>query len=464
MKVILDTDGTLTDFNKFIKDNAIKYFEKKYDMHVIYPNKLEIEEIFDIKNVLINERNYTIEEAEIEMKKMLNQFWISLRFVKFSLFTRFRPGVTGVINGLIKQGHEIEVHTSRAKTCNDDIIGKIARNFTIWQYRMNGILLSKDKFHFYPSDNDKIEGIISASPQIVFEDKKEIIDALNQADIHTICVNGNHNTEVVESNLNEKVSTFEKEDISMRMKKLLGKKEFECYNREAKSDMFYHKISKLRPFVLSKFNPIVLNEQNIKHVSNEGIIYAPNHRSTLDPLVITGYLNQNIHWAALLRFFEGKDSIFNNSKNPVLCKITSKTFKKMEYFPIDRKSDNPDANNFDSIKDMCNFLKINSKIGIFAEGTTRRPEGKEFGTFDDAFLSLAKRYDSWIQPITTLWVKELGIDAKLIINFGQAFKVNNMSIEQAMQHFMSIQWKLLEENKQKQTEIVKQYVKSRKNL
>ena len=50
MEIVFDTDGTLTDFNKFIKDNAIDYFIEKYDMKVKYPNKLEIEDIFDMDN------------------------------------------------------------------------------------------------------------------------------------------------------------------------------------------------------------------------------------------------------------------------------------------------------------------------------------------------------------------------------------------------------------------------------
>lgn len=49
MKIILDTDGTLTNFNRFIVENTVKFFEEKYHLIVIYPNKLEIEDILDIK-------------------------------------------------------------------------------------------------------------------------------------------------------------------------------------------------------------------------------------------------------------------------------------------------------------------------------------------------------------------------------------------------------------------------------
>ena len=97
-------------------------------------------------------------------------------------------------------------------------------------------------------------------------------------------------------------------------------------------------------------------------------------------------------------------------------------------------------------KDMLKFLKANQKIGIFPEGTTRRPEGEKFGTFDDAFLTLAKKTDSWVQPVTTLWIEDLNLRPKVIINFGKPFKIGDMSIQDAYKLYISIQEKCLEEN------------------
>ena len=54
MKIIFDLDGTLTDFNQFIQENAIDYFCKKYHMEVMKSDALEIEDIFDIQKVLEN--------------------------------------------------------------------------------------------------------------------------------------------------------------------------------------------------------------------------------------------------------------------------------------------------------------------------------------------------------------------------------------------------------------------------
>lgn len=114
MRIVFDLDGTLTDFNKFIDKKAIPYFAKKYGLQVINPNELEIEDIFDIIKSL-QKRGLSVKEAENEQKKMLNKFWVSSRFVEFSLLGRFRKNACGYIRYLLKQGHSVEIHTSRAK-------------------------------------------------------------------------------------------------------------------------------------------------------------------------------------------------------------------------------------------------------------------------------------------------------------------------------------------------------------
>ena len=100
------------------------------------------------------------------------------------------------------------------------------------------------------------------------------------------------------------------------------------------------------------------------------------------------------------------------------------------------------------------FLKNGYRIGIFAEGTTRREKGQNFGKFDVSFLRLAKRNDSWIQPITMLWVESCGKRSKVIVNFGRPFQVGAMNIEEAMKCFMEMQRRQLEENEKYMQEIL----------
>ena len=460
MKIVFDTDGTLTDFNKFIKDNAYVYFKEEYGMDIVYPDKLEIEDILDMNNFFANKYSCSLEEAKKYTKKALDKFWVNLpRFVKFSLLGKFRDGTSKFINECIKKGNIVEIHTSRAKTTEDNVIGEVSRKFTYLQYRLNGVNISYDSFFFYKNDNDKIRGIIESKPDIAFDDKPEILSALNQNDIKTICVNGNHNKDVKESSMLKKIDNFI--DVDKVIDKLLGNKKYTISNRVYDSNIFYKKIRHVIPIILNEFKPIVLNEDNLFYDNNSGVLISPNHQSTLDPLIITSVIDKNIHWAALKRFFDAEDSIFNNSKNPLLCKITSYSFKKFEYFPIERLRDNPNAKNIKSLKNMVLFLKNNQYVGIFPEGTTNKDKTKDFGVFDPNFLTLAKKDNSWVQPVNVLWIKELNIDNKLILNFGKPFKVNDKTIEEALKMYLDIQYSCLKESKelvQKLSE-TKKYIK-----
>lgn len=223
-------------------------------------------------------------------------------------------------------------------------------------------------------------------------------------------------------------------------------------NALEKSDKTYRKVKWLRYVILHKYKPIILHTENLKIISQKGIIVAPNHQSTLDPLIITSIINKNIHWAALKRFFDAKDSIFNNNKNPIFCRITSTLFKKLQYFPIERKCDNQCANNMQAIKNMIKCLKFQQYIGIFPEGTTNKTND-DFGTFDAGFIHIAQKSDAIILPITLLWINEKKIPNKVIINIGAPLEVDVLSTDKVYEKYINIQKQQMKENKQKIVEI-----------
>ena len=116
--IIFDIDGTLTDFNKFISDKSIPYFKKHYHLRVKNPSALEISDIFDIKNTLIA-KGFTAREAEKKEKAMLNKYWISHRFLSFSLLVRYRKYAAETIKFFIENGFNIQIHTTREK-CTEE--------------------------------------------------------------------------------------------------------------------------------------------------------------------------------------------------------------------------------------------------------------------------------------------------------------------------------------------------------
>lgn len=124
----------------------------------------------------------------------------------------------------------------------------------------------------------------------------------------------------------------------------------------------------------------------------------------------------------------------------------------IEYIPIDRKKDNPDAVNYTSVVDMISFLKINKKIGIFPEGTTSRPEGEEFGEFDPSFVQIAKKTKTKIQPITLYWFEDKKGKKRPVINFASTIDVTGKKVDEIYQEYLDVQKAQLPENKKKSEE------------
>lgn len=191
MKIAFDIDGTLTDYNRFVQKRAVPFFSWKYNMEVADPNALEIEDVFEMKKYYLN-KGMTEEEAGREVHKVLNKFWFSHNVIPF-LIMRFRKGVKKYIRHLKKEGHEVEVHTSRAMTCKVGLLGKTARALTRLQFLFIGVSVGKNIF-FYQNDEKKLEGILEKKPSLFYDDKGEILEKAKKEKIGVICVSGVHNS------------------------------------------------------------------------------------------------------------------------------------------------------------------------------------------------------------------------------------------------------------------------------
>lgn len=444
MKIIFDIDGTMTDYHAYIEKYAIPWFYKKYNLLPIKPNELELQDIFDLENVIQIKLKCSPSEAKREASKIIDHYWISHRFIHFSLLTRFRPGCSKIINKLKGLGFQVEIYTSRAHTASCGFVGFIARLCTVGQLWLNGVWMKPSSIYYFQSDSDKLAGIFQAKPQLVFDDKVNILNLLLYNNIPSVCIASPYNTRINSEKGRECISDYCSIDAKELLAKLCGGGKSVYLLQAAKSDMIWRRLSFLPLIFRLYFHPVILNADR-RIVTNDAVLYAPNHRSTLDPLVIQSVVKENIHWAALLRFFEASDSIFNNSKNPILCKLTAWLFQSLAYFPIERRIDNPNANNITAIRNMTGFLNISQKVGIFGEGTTRLPEGRAFGTFDKSIFVLAQKTKAWIQPVTVYWIKNKR-NRHVIVNFGPPFKVENLKDETFMQSFLDIQQSCLREN------------------
>lgn len=455
MKIILDNDATVCDYRRFIDGHAIPYFKKKYNMDVIHENELELESLFDCKNVLIK-RGYSDEDADKHVKRIVDKFWISPRYIVYSMPWMFFPKVAKTMRILKKQGHRIEIHTSKIRSTERNILGKAVRVLMYLQYWSNGCFIPCNRFKFYENDDLKLKGMIGSYPEVVFEDKPLIIEALSNCDVKCICVSGKHNKGIKENKNIKRLDDFSYHEVCDIIANLLGKSKWKLYNEIAISDRLYNKLLKLRFVIRWKYKPIVLSQERLNKADSTGVIYASNHRSTLDPMIITTIINEPIRYAALKRFFEAKDSIFNNSKNPYLCRITAWLFRELRYFPIERICDKSTADNTKSLMDMVKYSNIKGKIGIFPEGTTLKNQEIDFGKFEDSFIKLAVSTNAIIQPISILWFEKMG-KQRCIVNFGEAIDVKKYSVMQIMDIFIETQKCLLEESR----DVAKQYGQER---
>ena len=396
-------------------------------MKIANENGLEIEDIIDFPK-----------EKE---KELLKKFWIGPSYLKYIFGNYAKGNVKTCLRKLEKQGFHIEIHTSRGISSSNAMVSFANRFLT--RIQLFGLGLSRYKVFFHRSDEKKVDDIIKRGAYLYFDDKPSVIDRLVSAGAKVICVSGNHNKMIEEGKQIRIIDTFDEKILEEKICQLVGRDNYKCIVRENLSKAFFNRVIWLSNVAELKFTITVLHKENMVTSADTGIIYAPNHMKTLDPIIINSIIHKNIHWVALKRFFEGKDSIFNNNKNFFLCKITEYFFKKLELFPIERVSDNPKANNYNTMKDMCVFLRNRYRIGIFAEGTTRKNAGCDFGNFSDAFIQIARKTKSCIQPITIYWKNS----NEVVVSFSPVMSVNADSEKDAFDSFMKTQSIALEECK-----------------
>lgn len=128
-------------------------------------------------------------------------------------------------------------------------------------------------------------------------------------------------------------------------------------------------------------------------------------------------------------------------------KIHGKTLHILSEIPMERDGAIYMANHSCrwDVPVAVDLLKSHTYVLAGKQGTTRRKEGQEFGNFDRSFIVHAKKTNSVVCPITVLWT---GCKRnKIVVNFGKAFYVEEMTEDEAMEKFMKIQREGLEENK-----------------
>ena len=205
--ITFDIDGTLTDYSRFADRYAVPYLSKKYGFYVVNENALEIEDILAIADFFIME-GYSPLCAEAKVRAVMRKFWHSPYALMYAPFGRFRKNAANLIRHYLNTGYSVEIHTNRAGKKQYSPAAWFVRLCTKCQFLLNGVQPSRLRFLYYADDNEKALGIIAAQPELVYEDKPQIIMKLSNAGIHTMCVSGRHNKRFSLPNLCERIDGF----------------------------------------------------------------------------------------------------------------------------------------------------------------------------------------------------------------------------------------------------------------
>lgn len=168
MRIGIDIDGVLTDYEKWQIEVGSKFF-MKYNKYIVDPNGYDIDTVFGVN------------------KEMDEEFWNEYLYdyVKNEPARKFAGEI---IDKLKQDNNEIYIITARYLTDRNDEVGKEMRNIVIKWLSDNNI--NYDKIIF--TKEDKYEICIENDIELMIEDKVENINKISTK-IPVICFNAGYN-------------------------------------------------------------------------------------------------------------------------------------------------------------------------------------------------------------------------------------------------------------------------------
>lgn len=168
MRIGIDIDGVLTDFEKWQLEVGSKFFIK-YNKNIVNPDGYDSDTVFNVT------------------KEMDSEFWYDYLY-DYAKNEPARKFAGEVIDKLKNKGYEIYIITARYLTDRNDDLGKEMRNIVIEWLKENSI--NYDKIIFSPED--KFEICKENNISIMIEDKVENINNISKI-IPVVCFNAAYN-------------------------------------------------------------------------------------------------------------------------------------------------------------------------------------------------------------------------------------------------------------------------------
>lgn len=168
MRIGIDIDGVLTDFEKWQLEVGSKFFVK-YNKNIVNPDGYDSDTVFNVT------------------KEMDSEFWHDYLY-DYAKNEPARKFAGEVIDKLKNKGYKIYIITARYLTDRNDDLGKEMRNIVIEWLKENSI--NYDKIIFSPED--KFEICKENNISIMIEDEVENINNISKI-IPVVCFNASYN-------------------------------------------------------------------------------------------------------------------------------------------------------------------------------------------------------------------------------------------------------------------------------
>lgn len=184
MIICVDIDGTLTDFEGFVKKYGSRYFDKRR-ISVEYLPGYDIKDSFRIrKSCAKGNLSFDTERA---LTAYSNDFWKKY-YVRYCLFP-FRYGSAKTLRQMMR-GNTVYLISSREHACEPTAIGLAVKALAVFQLKVHGI--KYNKLIFAGNDEEKVGIIKSLHADIAIDDKPEIVAALEDS-MRMVCFNTSYN-------------------------------------------------------------------------------------------------------------------------------------------------------------------------------------------------------------------------------------------------------------------------------
>lgn len=176
MRIGIDIDGVLTDFEKWQLDVGSKFFIK-YNKNIVVPDAYDSSTIFNVS------------------KKMNSDFWEEYLY-DYAKNEPARKFASEVIDMLKEKGYEIYIITARYLTNRNDDLGEHMR--TIVKEWLSQNKINYDKIIF--SSEDKFDICKESCIDIMIEDKVDNINKISKI-LPVICFNASYNKSCIGNNI-----------------------------------------------------------------------------------------------------------------------------------------------------------------------------------------------------------------------------------------------------------------------